>query len=147
MCSGTTGAPKGVEVTHENIVNGIAALQTYTEQIGIEVRLARVQSVIFLGQISSAPASGLFRHARSSAWYCLLACVAACTQVRKASHPCIYPSNLITLQLTPLHARLLQVTTEDSTLSYLPLAHIFDRIVEEFALYSGARIGYFQVKL
>jgi long-chain acyl-CoA synthetase len=70
--SGTTGAPKGVEVTHENIVSGIAALQTYTEHIGIEV------------------------------------------------------------------------TPEDSTLSYLPLAHIFDRIVEEFALYSGARIGYYQ---
>jgi long-subunit acyl-CoA synthetase (AMP-forming) len=41
--------------------------------------------------------------------------------------------------------RHLQVTPEDSTLSYLPLAHIFDRIVEEFALYSGARIGYYQV--
>ncbi len=37
-CSGTTGSPKGVEVTHENIVSGIAALQTYTEEIGIEVR-------------------------------------------------------------------------------------------------------------
>ena len=41
----------------------------------------------------------------------------------------------------------MQVTPEDSTLSYLPLAHIFDRIVEEFALYSGARIGYYQVPL
>lgn len=39
-----------------------------------------------------------------------------------------------------------QVSTDDSTLSYLPLAHIFDRIVEEFALFSGARIGYFQVR-
>ncbi len=37
------------------------------------------------------------------------------------------------------------MTSEDSTLSYLPLAHIFDRIVEEFTLYSGARIGYYQV--
>lgn len=37
-CSGTTGSPKGVEVTHENVVSGIAALQTYTEEIGIEVR-------------------------------------------------------------------------------------------------------------
>lgn len=35
--SGTTGSPKGVEVTHENIVSGIAALQTYTEDIGIDV--------------------------------------------------------------------------------------------------------------
>ena len=39
ICSGTTGAPKGVEVTHENIVSGIAALQTYTEHIGIEVKI------------------------------------------------------------------------------------------------------------
>lgn len=38
ICSGTMGAPKGVEVTHANIVSGIAALQTYTEHIGIEVR-------------------------------------------------------------------------------------------------------------
>ena len=35
----------------------------------------------------------------------------------------------------------------DSMLSYLPLAHIFDRIVEEFALSVGARIGYSQVCL
>lgn len=70
--SGTTGSPKGVEVTHANLISGIAALQTYTKQIGISV----------------------------------------------SSH--------------------------DTTLSYLPLAHIFDRIVEEFALFSGARIGYFQ---
>lgn len=40
-----------------------------------------------------------------------------------------------------------QVSSDDSTLSYLPLAHIFDRIVEEFALYSGACIGYYQVHL
>ena len=39
----------------------------------------------------------------------------------------------------------IDVSTEDSTLSYLPLAHVFDRVVEEFALYSGARIGYYQV--
>lgn len=29
-------------------------------------------------------------------------------------------------------------------LSYLPLAHIFGRVVEEIFLYSGARIGYWQ---
>lgn len=74
-CSGTTGDPKGVQITHRNIVAGIAALVQYTEHIGIEV------------------------------------------------------------------------TPDDSTLSYLPLAHIFDRIVEEFALSVGARIGYSQVRL
>lgn len=36
--SGTTGSPKGVEVTHHSIVSGIAALKTYTDNIGIEVR-------------------------------------------------------------------------------------------------------------
>lgn len=41
----------------------------------------------------------------------------------------------------------IEVTHEDCTLSYLPLAHIFDRIVEEFALFAGARIGYSQVCL
>ena len=40
----------------------------------------------------------------------------------------------------------LSVTQDDSTLSYLPLAHIFDRVVEEFALYAGARIGYYQAR-
>ena len=36
--SGTTGSPKGVEVTHDSVVSGIAALKTYTDNIGIEVR-------------------------------------------------------------------------------------------------------------
>ena len=36
--SGTTGSPKGVEVTHKNVVCGLAALKTYTQDIGIEVR-------------------------------------------------------------------------------------------------------------
>jgi len=71
-CSGTTGDPKGVQITQRNIVAGIAALVTYTQHVGIEV------------------------------------------------------------------------TSEDATLSYLPLAHIFDRINEEFALNAGARIGYSQ---
>ena len=71
-CSGTTGDPKGVLITHQNMVSGIAALVSYTEHVGIAV------------------------------------------------------------------------TSEDSTLSYLPLAHIFDRIAEEFVLSVGARIGYSQ---
>jgi len=33
---------------------------------------------------------------------------------------------------------------EDVHLSYLPLAHVFERIVLASALYSGARVGYFQ---
>lgn len=74
-CSGTTGDPKGVQITQHNMVSGIAGLFQYTERIGIEV------------------------------------------------------------------------TPDDCTLSYLPLAHIFDRIVEEFALCAGARIGYSQARL
>jgi long-chain acyl-CoA synthetase len=34
--------------------------------------------------------------------------------------------------------------TDDSMLSYLPLAHIFDRVAEELFLWVGGRIGYFQ---
>jgi hypothetical protein len=35
----------------------------------------------------------------------------------------------------------------DSFLSFLPLAHIFDRVIEEAFLYSGGRIGYWQVRV
>ena len=35
----------------------------------------------------------------------------------------------------------------DCTLSYLPLAHIFDRTCEEMFLSVGGRIGYWQGKL
>jgi long-subunit acyl-CoA synthetase (AMP-forming) len=34
---------------------------------------------------------------------------------------------------------------EDCILSYLPLAHSFDRILEELALCVGAHIGYWRV--
>jgi acyl-CoA synthetase (AMP-forming)/AMP-acid ligase II len=122
-CSGTTGAPKGVEVTHENIVSGIAALQTYTEHIGIEVRCPPTGSTHCM-QVRFSHGNGLGGRP-------------------KLLHPARGYSQSSRLML--LHR--LQVTPEDSTLSYLPLAHIFDRIVEEFALYSGARIGYYQVIL
>ena len=39
----------------------------------------------------------------------------------------------------------LSLSDDDSTLSYLPLAHIFGRIIEELALAAGASIGYWQV--
>ena len=38
------------------------------------------------------------------------------------------------------------ITQDDNHLSYLTLAHILDRIVEEFALSVGAHIGYWQVE-
>ena len=38
----------------------------------------------------------------------------------------------------------LGISEGDSLLSYMPLAHIFDRLLEEFALSVGARIGYWQ---
>lgn len=37
-----------------------------------------------------------------------------------------------------------QFTKEDSYLSYLPLAHIFDRVGEEMMTFSGSSIGYWQ---
>ena len=35
---------------------------------------------------------------------------------------------------------------DDSFLSFLTLAHIFDRVVEEFILSIGGHIGYWQVR-
>ncbi len=39
----------------------------------------------------------------------------------------------------------LDVTAADCTLSYLTLAHIFGRALEEFALSLGASVGYWSV--
>ena len=39
----------------------------------------------------------------------------------------------------------LDVREDDSTLSYLTLAHIFGRALEEFALSLGASVGYWSV--
>lgn len=39
-----------------------------------------------------------------------------------------------------------EINTGDSMLSYLTLAHIFGRIIEELALASGAYIGYWRVR-
>ena len=33
---------------------------------------------------------------------------------------------------------------DDCYLSFLPLAHVFDRVAEEFMLYAGGAIGYWQ---
>ena len=37
------------------------------------------------------------------------------------------------------------INNTDSMISYLPLAHIFGRIIEEFALSVGGSVGYWQV--
>eukprot|EP00249_Psilotum_nudum_P002233 c15163_g1_i1 orf=1-981(-) len=37
-----------------------------------------------------------------------------------------------------------KVTNDDSYFSFLPLAHIFDRIIEEFFIYKGASIGFWR---
>lgn len=38
-------------------------------------------------------------------------------------------------------------TDKDCMLSYLPLAHSFDRIIEELALCVGGHIGYWRVRV
>ena len=67
------GNPKGVVLSHTNVLATIAALQTYVKEVGLDVR------------------------------------------------------------------------EDDSTLSYLTLAHIFGRALEEFALSLGASVGYWSV--
>jgi long-subunit acyl-CoA synthetase (AMP-forming) len=39
-----------------------------------------------------------------------------------------------------------EINDDDSVLSYLTLAHIFGRIIEELALAAGAHIGYWRVR-
>lgn len=39
---------------------------------------------------------------------------------------------------------LLQLTVNDVYLSYLPLAHIFDRVIEEAMINHGASIGFWR---
>ena len=39
-----------------------------------------------------------------------------------------------------------EINDDDSVLSYLTLAHIFGRIIEELALAAGANIGYWRVR-
>lgn len=68
------GNPKGVVLTHKNVLATVAALQTFVREVGLD-----------LG-------------------------------------------------------------SDDSTLSYLTLAHILGRALEEFALSVGASIGYWQVR-
>ena len=69
------GNPKGVVLSHTNVLATIAALQTYVKEVGLDVR------------------------------------------------------------------------EDDSTLSYLTLAHIFGRALEEFALSLGASVGYWSVSI
>jgi len=39
---------------------------------------------------------------------------------------------------------MLQLTSKDVYLSYLPLAHIFDRVIEELCIYEAASIGFWR---
>lgn len=39
---------------------------------------------------------------------------------------------------------MLQLTSKDVYLSYLPLAHIFDRVIEELFIYEAASIGFWR---
>lgn len=39
---------------------------------------------------------------------------------------------------------LIQIYIGDTFFSFLPLAHIFDRVAEELFVYSGASIGFWQ---
>ena len=55
---------------------------------------------------------------------------------------------LATVTALQKHVKLanLAIHSDDCVLSYLTLAHIFGRCVEEFVLSLGARIGYWQAR-
>ena len=46
-----------------------------------------------------------------------------------------------------VHQQKIEIARDDSVLSFLTLAHILGRVVEEFAVSCGAKIGYWQVCL
>lgn len=75
MLSRLAGNPKGVVLSHSNVLATVAALQTYVREVGLDL------------------------------------------------------------------------SEKDSTLSYLTLAHIFGRALEEFVLSMGASVGYWSVRL
>ena len=105
--SGTTGEPKGVLISNENIITLIAGVNRFLEAENEEV--LEITLVIFF-------------------------------IVRKVLSICYtYPG-------LPMYFVLyfLQLTTEDVYLSYLPLAHIFDRVIEECFISHGARIGFWR---
>ncbi|MEW5309499.1 MAG: hypothetical protein WDW38_001385 [Sanguina aurantia] len=58
------------------------------------------------------------------------------------SHRAVISTIAAVVQYMAHHGEILDAN--DSFLSYLPLAHIFDRVVEEFMLSLGARIGYWR---
>lgn len=66
-------------------------------------------------------------------------------QVRYASSPFIMHPYIITDQsLIALTMRESQLEQTDVYMSYLPLAHIFDRVVEELFMFHGASIGFWR---
>lgn len=39
---------------------------------------------------------------------------------------------------------ILQATEEDSYFSFLPLAHVYDQIIETYCIYKGAAVGFWR---
>lgn len=59
---------------------------------------------------------------------------------------CVLLLVVIIIIINPILAcfSILKLTEDDIYISYLPLAHIFDRVIEEMFIYRGASIGFWR---
>ncbi|CAI5533048.1 unnamed protein product, partial [Closterium sp. Naga37s-1] len=60
------------------------------------------------------------------------------------SHPHSSPKRISTFPTCPWHTSFDRLTEADIYISYLPLAHIFDRVAEELMTHVGGSIGFWQ---
>ncbi|KAL4549211.1 hypothetical protein Ndes2526B_g04245 [Nannochloris sp. 'desiccata'] len=125
--SGTTGRPKGVMLSHGNIVAAITGQRVLMQQV--HDKLTPDDSML-----SFLPMAHVFGRVMEEGflslgmkigyWRALVAGVSgAFVMVAQSGF---------------------EISDDDSVLSYLTLAHIFGRIIEELALAAGAHIGYWR---
>lgn len=123
--SGTTGDPKGVMISNESIITLIAGVDRLLSCMN--------EQVIFYPLTTLVIFEMFFRNC-----YCLLD--ALCFDFDRllfSFAKFFYLTLLFSLEF-------LQLKESDVYLSYLPLAHIFDRVIEELFIFNGASIGFWR---
>ncbi|KAH7620805.1 putative Long chain acyl-CoA synthetase 4 [Nannochloris sp. 'desiccata'] len=117
--SGTTGDPKGVELTHSGVLGAIISMKNFTDSVGVNFD----ENEVYL---SFLPLAHIFDR-----WGALL------------SHGAVI-ATIASQRTFEFSVPKGGITPDDCYLSYLPLAHIFDRTAEELMLHLGASIGYWR---
>uniref|UniRef100_A0AAR2K2S1 Long-chain-fatty-acid--CoA ligase n=1 Tax=Pygocentrus nattereri TaxID=42514 RepID=A0AAR2K2S1_PYGNA len=113
--SGTTGNPKGAMLTHRNIVSNVSAF----------VKMTEVNAVTKHRLFSSLAAPHSFFTVFRYQWDDVVSCYFSNAHFF-SGESCKFHEN------------------NDTHISYLPLAHMFEQVVQGVMLVHGGRIGYFQ---